>query len=112
MTWRPTGVEPVKAMRRIRGLRKSSSPTLPPGPVTILTVPFGKGFCALPSPKVACAISSITLIVASGVVLAGLTMIVLPAASAGPSLVPINVNGKFHGTMPPHTPIGWRTTMP
>ena len=50
--------------------------------------------------------------VASGVVYAGLMMIVLPAASAGPSLVPIRVSGKFHGTMAPHTPIGWRTTMP
>ncbi len=56
--------------------------------------------------------SSITLIVASGVVLAGLMMIVLPAANAGPNFVPINVSGKFHGTMPPQTPIGWRTTMP
>ena len=42
MTWRPTGVEPVKAMRRTRGLRSSSSPTLPPGPVTMFTVPLGK----------------------------------------------------------------------
>ena len=53
MTWRPTGVEPVNAMRRIRGLRRISSPTLPPGPVTTFTVPLGSVFCALPSPKVA-----------------------------------------------------------
>ena len=50
--------------------------------------------------------------VASGVVEAGFTMMVLPAASAGPTLVPMRVNGKFHGTMAPHTPMGWRTTMP
>ena len=50
--------------------------------------------------------------VARGVVVAGLMTIVLPAANAGPSLVPINVSGKFHGVMAPQTPIGWRTTRP
>ena len=50
--------------------------------------------------------------VANGVLVAGLITIVLPAARAGPSLVPMSVSGKFHGTMAPHTPIGWRTTMP
>src|SRR5438309_1242251 len=56
--------------------------------------------------------SSTTRSVASGVVLDGLTMMVLPVASAGPTLVPISVRGKFHGIMAPHTPMGWRITMP
>ena len=49
--------------------------------------------------NVACWISSAVRSVASGVVDAGLMTIVLPAASAGPSLVPISVSGKFHGMM-------------
>ena len=51
-------------------------------------------------------------IVVSGVVEAGLTMTVLPAASAGPTFVPIKVMGKFHGTIAPQTPTGRRITMP
>ena len=50
--------------------------------------------------------------VARGVVEAGFTMDVQPAAIAGPILVPIKVVGKFHGTMAPQTPIGCFRTMP
>ena len=50
--------------------------------------------------------------VVSGVELAGFTTMVFPAMSAGPSLVPISVMGKFQGTMAPHTPTGRFTTRP
>ena len=56
--------------------------------------------------------SSTMRIAVSGVELAGLTIIVLPAASAGPILVPINVIGKFHGTIPAQTPNGCLMTIP
>jgi hypothetical protein len=70
------------------------------------------GSLPLPPANVACWMSSAVRSVASGVVEAGLTMMVLPAASAGPTLVPISVSGKFQGTIAPHTPIGWRITSP
>ena len=44
ITWRPTSVEPVKAIRRTRGCLRSASPTMLPGPVTTLTAPFGSVF--------------------------------------------------------------------
>ena len=52
------------------------------------------------------------LSVASGVVEAGLTTTVQPAAIAGPTFVPISVIGKFHGTIAPQTPTGCFTTIP
>ncbi len=49
-----------------------------------------------------------SMIIDSGVCLAGLTTIVQPAAIAGPILrVPI-ASGKFHGVMNTHGPTGWR----
>ena len=36
---------------------------------------------------------------------------VLPAASAGPSFQLQNMSGKFHGTICPTTPTGWRFTI-
>ena len=50
--------------------------------------------------------------VASGVVLAGLSTTVLPAARAGATLLAARVRGKFHGTMAPVTPMGRRMTSP
>ena len=46
----------------------------------------------------------------SGVALAGLTMLVQPAAIAGPSLRVIIAAGKFHGVIAATTPTGWRST--
>ena len=43
-----------------------------------------------------------------GVSSLGLITIVLPVISAGAVLRAIRKNGKFHGRMPPITPIGWR----
>ena len=80
-----------------------ASPSVPPGPVTMLSTPFG-------SP--AWFSSSMMRRAVSGVVLAGLTIITLPAASAGPTFVPIRVMGKFQGTMPAQTPMGCLMTIP
>ena len=63
MMWRPVAVSPVKATRRTRGWRTSSSPTTLPGPVTTFTAPAGTP---------ASCISSMIRMAASGVVLAGL----------------------------------------
>ncbi len=46
----------------------------------------------------------------SGVALAGLTMLVQPAAIAGPSLRVIIAAGKFQGVIAATTPTGWRRT--
>ena len=45
-----------------------------------------------------------------GVALAGLTMLVQPAAIAGPSLRVIIAAGKFQGVIAAVTPTGWRST--
>ena len=52
------------------------------------------------------------LSVVSGVEDAGFTTTVQPAASAGLVLVPINVIGKFQGTIAPQTPTGCLITIP
>ena len=103
MMWRPTAVEPVKATRRTRSWVTSASPTSEPRPVITLTTPGGNS---------ASSSRSAILSVVSGVVAAGLTTIVLPAISAGASLVPSSVSGKLFGTIAATTPIGRRRTMP
>ena len=50
--------------------------------------------------------------VVSGVVSAGFATSVLPQTSAGPSLFPSSVVGKFHGTIATTTPSGRLTTSP
>ena len=50
--------------------------------------------------------------VVKGVVDAGFTTTVHPAARAGPTFVPINVIGKFQGTIAPVTPTGCFKTIP
>ena len=99
----PVSVAPVKAMRRMRGCLSSASPSVPPGPVTMFSTPLG-------SP--AWFSSSMMRMAVRGVVEAGLTIMVFPAASAGPTLVPIRVMGKFQGTMPAQTPMGCLITIP
>ncbi len=46
----------------------------------------------------------------SGVSSAGFITTVFPAASAGPIFQLVNMSGKFHGTIWPTTPTGWRST--
>jgi len=75
-------------------------PTLPPGPVTTLTTPSGRP---------ASWQSSANFSAVSGVCDAGFSTTVLPAASAGASFHDERRNGKFHGTMAPTTPTGWRS---
>ena len=101
--WRPTAVEPVNATRRTLSWVTSASPTSEPRPVITLTTPGGNS---------ASSSSSAIFSVVSGVVAAGLTTIVLPAISAGASLVPSSVSGKLFGTIAATTPIGRRRTMP
>src|SRR2546422_5600031 len=53
--------------------------------------------------------SSANLSAVSGVCDAGFSTIVLPAARAGASFHDERRKGKFHGTMAPTTPTGWRS---
>src|SRR5881296_2621144 len=92
MTCLPVLLSPVNATRATLGLRRISSPTTLPGPITTLSTPFG-------SPA-RFSISTMRMVV-KGVVDAGFTTTVHPAARAGPTFVPINVIGKFHGTIAP-----------
>ena len=68
-------------------------------PETTLNTPGGRSVCATISAN------SDALF---GVSSLGLMTIVLPVTSAGAILRAIRKNGKFHGRMPPITPIGWR----
>ena len=95
----PTSVEPVKAILSTRGSRTIAMPTLPPGPVTTLKTPSGNP---------ASWVSSANLSAVSGVRDAGLSTTVLPAARAGAIFHDESRNGKFHGTIAPITPRGWR----
>ena len=101
MIRRPVAVWPVKATRRTPGWATSASPVGGP-PVTTLSTPGGRP---------ASAASSATRRVVR-VVSAGLATTVLPAARAGPSLLPSRVRGKFQGVTAPTTPMGRRTTSP
>ena len=70
----PTGVEPVKETMLTSGWPISASPATRPRPVTTLTTPFG-----MPASVHASAKASAV----SGVISAGLSTIVFPAAIAG-----------------------------
>jgi hypothetical protein len=99
----PTCVEPVKLSLRTSGLLVSSPPICFESPVTTESTPAGT-----PARSASTAIASAEY----GVSSAGLTTIVQPAASAGPTLRVIMAAGKFHGVMAAVTPIGcFRTTM-
>jgi len=85
MTCRPTSVEPVNAMRRTLGWRSSSSPTSAPEPVTTFTVPGAVVSC-----RQRRSLSESIRRFQGGEWRRRrrLDPMVLPAASAGPSLVP------------------------
>ncbi|MCY1223310.1 hypothetical protein D9M72_354310 [compost metagenome] len=98
---RPVAVEPVKAILSTSGWLASRCPATLPKPGTTLITPRGKPTSAA---------SAATRSADSGVSSDGLSTTVLPAASAGPSFQPVNISGKFHGTICPTTPTGARCT--
>ena len=92
----PTPVEPVKAILSMSGSRTSAAPATP-SPGRIETTPGGSSA----SWRISASSSAV-----SGVVSAGFSTAVLPAASAGASFQAAISSGKFHGTICPATPSG------
>ena len=92
----PTSVEPVKAILST-SLLTSAAPARP-SPVTMFTTPGGSSAWRSTSQK-----SSAE----SGVVSAGLSTTVFPAASAGAIFQASISSGKFHGMIWPATPSGF-----
>ena len=90
----PTSVEPVNAILSTPGCATSAAPVRP-SPVTMLTTPGGSSAWRSTSQN-----SSAV----SGVVSAGLSTTVLPAASAGAIFHASISSGKFHGMIWPATP--------
>ena len=84
---RPTSVEPVNATLSTPGCSTSARP-VSPAPVTMLTTPAGRSACW----QISANSSAV-----SGVVSAGLSTTVLPAASAGAIFHASMSSGKFHG---------------
>ena len=93
----PTGVEPVKPMKRTAGCVVMTLPIATASPVTMLSTPLGK------PARIA---SSIRAKAVSGVSGAGLTTKVQPAARPGEHLRVIIAAGKFHGVIAAQTPTG------
>src|SRR5882724_5309670 len=93
----PTAVEPVKVILRTMGLDVISPPMADEPPVTTLKTPLG-----IPARSPSSAIASAEY----GVMVAGLSTMVQPAASAGPDLRVIMAFGKFQGVIAAQTPIG------
>ena len=92
----PTSVEPVNATLSTPGWATSAAP-MSPAPVSTLTTPGGRP---------ACWQTSASTSAVSGVVSAGLSTTVLPAASAGAIFHAAISSGKFHGMTWPATPSG------
>ena len=92
----PTSVEPVNAILST-SLLTSAAPARP-SPVTMFTTPGGSSAWRRTSQK-----SSAE----SGVVSAGLSTTVFPAASAGAIFQASISSGKFHGMIWPATPSGF-----
>ena len=99
---RPTAVEPVNAILATSGCSTRRWPHTLPGPTTTLSTPSG-------SPASSAMRSSSMAV--SGVSSAGLSTIVLPAASAGATFQHAITSGKFQGTIRPTTPSGSRKVM-
>ena len=96
----PTAVDPVKATLRTVGCSTSRQPASVPVPTTTFSTPSG-----MPASSA----SSAMRIVVSGVISAGFSTAVLPAARAGPIFHDAISIGKFHGVMRPTTPSGsWK----
>ena len=92
----PTPVEPVKATLSMSGSRTSAAPATP-SPGRIETTPGGSSA----SWRISASSSAV-----SGVVSAGFSTAVLPAASAGASFQAAISSGKFQGTICAATPSG------
>ena len=92
----PTSVDPVNAILSTPGCATRACPVAP-SPVRMFTVPGGRP---------ASAMTSASSSAVSGVVSAGLSTHVLPAASAGASFQAAISSGKFHGMIWPATPSG------
>jgi hypothetical protein len=93
---RPTSVEPVNATLSTPGCSTSMRP-VSPAPVRMFTTPGGRSACW----QISANASAVR-----GVVSAGLSTTVLPAASAGAIFQASISSGKFHGMTWPATPIG------
>ena len=94
---RPTAVDPVNAILSMSGCSTSACP-VSPAPVMMLTTPGGSSACW----QISANSSAV-----SGVVSAGLSTTVLPAASAGAIFQASIISGKFHGMIWPATPSGF-----
>ncbi len=96
----PTSVEPVKHTLRTSGCVTKRSPTTEPLPGMTVSTPSGSPASTASSP---------IRMAVSGVISAGLSTTVFPAAMAGANPQPAMGIGKFHGTMMPTTPSGsWK----
>jgi hypothetical protein len=93
----PTSVEPVKQTLRTSGWVTNRSPTTEPFPGRTVRTCSGSPASRASSP---------IRIALMGVISAGLSTTVLPAASAGAIPQPAIGIGKFHGTITPTTPSG------
>ncbi len=91
----PTSVDPVKAILSTSDF--TSAAPARPSPVTMLTTPGGNSAWRRTSQKRSAV---------SGVVSAGFSTTVLPAASAGAIFHASISSGKFHGMICPATPTG------
>ncbi len=97
---RPVAVEPVKLSLRTTGLWVSAWPMSCGWPVSTWKTPAGMPASWASTPRARAV---------KGVLSAGLTSMVQPAASAGPALRVIMAAGKFQGVMAAHTPMGSRS---
>lgn len=96
MIWRPTRVDPVKAILSTSMCEERAAPAILPKPEIMLRTPGRK-----PASLTKLANTSAD----SGVCSALLRMTVLPVARAG-EIFQANINrGKFHGIICPQTPI-------
>ena len=98
-TWRAVSTPPVKATLSTMGWLVSARPHGSPNPVRRFTTPGGK-----PTSSTTRANSSR----GAGATSDALMTTVLPAASAGPTLVAVRNISAFHGTMAATTPTGSR----
>ena len=93
----PTAVEPVKATLRTSGCSTRRHPASAPVPTITFSTPSGSPASSASSPS---------RNAVSGVISAGFSTAVLPAASAGPIFHDAISTGKFHGVISPTTPSG------
>src|SRR5690606_7981903 len=97
-TCRPVPSEPVKVIALTSGERIMVSPTLRPGPISILNTPAGKPEREMISAKAQAE---------EGTSSAGLNTTVLPKHNAGAIFQAGIAIGKFHGLIIPTTPTAW-----